>query len=254
MPPAGQRPAADNGGMSSDLPSPASPVPAPATIAARPFTEAERDAVYRAIHERRDMRHFCGGQVAPDTLLRLLRAAHHAPSVGFMQPWRFIRVRDARLRRDIHALVEQERLCTARALGEREEDFMKLKVQGVLEAAEVLVVAMPPGREAHVFGRRTLPEMDVASAACAIQNLWLAARAEGLGLGWVSLFDPEALAALLHMPVGSRPLAVLCLGPVSAYYAEPMLQQEKWASRAPLQDMLYEDLWGQGGAGVLPQA
>ncbi|WP_446893538.1 nitroreductase family protein, partial [Acinetobacter sp. NS4_7] len=87
-----------------------------------------------------------------------------------------------------------------------------------------------------VFGRRTLPEMDVASAACAIQNMWLAARAEGLGLGWVSLFDPEVLAALLQMPVGSRPLAVLCLGPVSAYYAEPMLQQQKWASRAPLQD------------------
>ena len=131
---------------------------------------------------------------------------------------------------------------------------MQLKVQGVLDAAEVLVVAMPPGRDAHVFGRRTLPEMDVASAACAIQNLWLAARAEGLGLGWVSLFDPEVLAALLQMPVGSRPLAVLCLGPVSAYYAEPMLQQQKWASRAPLQDMLYDDLWGQRAAGAPPQA
>ena len=231
-----------------------SPSPAPETIPAQPFTEAERAAVYRAIHERRDMRHFCGGEVPQDVLLRLLRAAHHAPSVGFMQPWRFIRVRDAQLRQDIHALVEQERLCTARALGEREEDFMQLKVQGVLDAAEVLVVAMPPGREAHVFGRRTLPEMDVASAACAIQNLWLAARAEGLGLGWVSIFDPEALAALLQMPVGSRPLAVLCLGPVAAYYAEPMLQQEKWARRAPLQDMLYDDLWGQSGAGSPPRS
>jgi 5,6-dimethylbenzimidazole synthase len=240
--------------MSSEPQLPVSQAPDADTIAALPFSEAERDAVYRAIHERRDMRHFCGGQVAQDVLLRLLRAAHHAPSVGFMQPWRFVRARDAGLRQDIHALVEQERLLTARALGEREEDFMKLKVQGVLDAAEVLVVAMPPGREAHVFGRRTLPEMDVASAACAIQNLWLAARAEGLGLGWVSLFDPEALAALLHMPMGSRPLAVLCLGPVSAYYAQPMLQQQKWASRAPLQDMLYEDLWGQGGAGTPPQA
>ncbi|WP_280189213.1 5,6-dimethylbenzimidazole synthase [Delftia sp. PS-11] len=240
--------------MSSEPQSGPTPAPAPGTIPAQPFTEAQREAVYRAIHERRDMRHFSGGEVAPEVLLRLLRAAHHAPSVGFMQPWRFIRVRDAQLRQDIHALVEHERLCTARALGEREEDFMKLKVQGVLDAAEVLVVAMPPGREAHVFGRRTLPEMDVASAACAIQNLWLAARAEGLGLGWVSIFDPEALAALLHMPVGSRPLAVLCLGPVSAFYAEPMLQQEKWASRAPLQDMLYDDFWGQAGAGAQPQA
>lgn len=227
---------------------------APETIPAQPFAEAERAAVYRAIHERRDMRHFCGGEVAPEVLLRLLRAAHHAPSVGFMQPWRFIRVRDAQLRQEIHAVIEQERLQTARALGEREEDFMQLKVQGVLDAAEVLVVAMPPGRDAHVFGRRTLPEMDVASAACAIQNMWLAARAEGLGLGWVSLFDPEVLAALLQMPVGSRPLAVLCLGPVSAYYAEPMLQQQKWANRAPLQDMLYDDLWGQRAAGAPPQA
>ena len=214
-----------------------------ASIPATPFTEAERAAVYRAIYERRDMRHFAGGEVAEDVLLRLLRAAHHAPSVGFMQPWRFIRVKSRAVREQIHALVEQERIRTAKALGKREEDFMKLKVQGVLDAAEVLVVAMPPGREAHIFGRRTLPEMDIASTACAIQNLWLAARAEGLGMGWVSIFDPLELAHLLHMPDGAHPLGVLCLGPVDSYYAQPMLQQEKWACRAPLQDMLMVDGW-----------
>ena len=207
------------------------------------FSEAERAAVYRAIHERRDMRHFSGGTVPEDVLLRLLRAAHHAPSVGFMQPWRFIRVKRQDLREGIHALVEQERVRTAEALGERQDDFMKLKVQGVLDAAEVLVIAMPPGREAHVFGRRTLPEMDIASAACAIENLWLAARAEGLGMGWVSIFDPQELAQLLHMPEGAHPLGVLCLGPVQAFYAEPMLQQEKWAKRMPLEDMLMDDVW-----------
>lgn len=216
-----------------------------ATIAATPFSDAERAAVYRAIYERRDMRHFVPGTVPEDVLLRLLRAAHHAPSVGFMQPWRFIRVRDRAVREGMHALVEQERLLTAQALGQRGQDFMQLKVQGVLDAAEVLVLAMPPGREAHVFGRRTMPEMDVASAACAIQNLWLAARAEGLGMGWVSIYDPQALAQFMHMPEGSYPLAVLCLGPVEAYYAEPMLQQEKWAARAPLEDMLFEERWGQ---------
>lgn len=216
-----------------------------ATIAATPFADAERAAVYRAIYERRDMRHFVPGTVPEDVLLRLLRAAHHAPSVGFMQPWRFIRVRDRAVREGMHALVEQERLLTAQALGQRAEDFMQLKVQGVLDAAEVLVLAMPPGREAHVFGRRTMPEMDVASAACAIQNLWLAARAEGLGMGWVSIYDPQALAQFMQMPEGSYPLAVLCLGPVEAYYAEPMLQQEKWAARAPLEDMLFEERWGQ---------
>ena len=218
------------------------PLPAQASPA-QAYSAAERAALYRAIDERRDMRHFAGGSVAPELLTRLLTAAHHAPSVGFMQPWRFIRVKSLDLRKQIHALVEEERVRTAHAMGEREEDFMKLKVQGVLDAAEVLVVAMPPGREAHIFGRRTLPEMDIASTACAIQNLWLAARAEGLGMGWVSIFDPLELARLLHMPEGSHPLGVLCLGPVDAYYAEPMLQQEKWASRAPLQDMLMIDGW-----------
>ncbi len=215
------------------------------TIAAAPFSDAEREAVYRAIYERRDMRHFVPGTVPDEVLLRLLRAAHHAPSVGFMQPWRFIRIRSRAMREGIHALVEQERVLTAKALGEREEDFMQLKVQGVLDAAEVLIVTLPPGREVHVFGRRTMPEMDMASAACAIQNMWLAARAEGLGMGWVSIYDPVALAQLLEMPAGSYPLAVLCLGPVQAYYAEPMLQQEKWAARAPLEDMLFDERWGQ---------
>ncbi len=212
------------------------------------FSETEQAAVYRAIFERRDMRHFSGGSVTDDQLQRLLRAAHHAPSVGLMQPWRFIRVRSQPLRQVMHALVEQERVLTAKALAAREDEFMKLKVQGVLDAAEVLVVAMPPGREQHIFGRRTLPEMDLASAACAIQNLWLAARAEGLGMGWVSMFEPQALATLLQMPEGSQPIAILCLGPVDAFYDQPMLQAEKWASRADLVDMLFEDVWGQAMA------
>ena len=209
------------------------------------FSTAEQQAVYRAIYERRDMRHFSGGTVADEQLQRLLSAAHHAPSVGFMQPWRFIRIRSRPLRESLHALVEQERVLTAQALGEREDEFMKLKVQGVLDAAEVLVVALPPGREAHVFGRRTLPEMDLASAACAIQNLWLAARAEGLGMGWVSIFCPQQLAGLLQMPEGSKPIAILCLGPVQAFYDQPMLQAEKWARRAALSDMVFENRWGQ---------
>ena len=215
------------------------------------FSDAEQRAVYRAIFERRDMRHFCKGTVPDDQLQRLLRAAHHAPSVGFMQPWRFIRVRSSLIRQQLHRLIEQERLLTAQAIADqgagRDDEFMKLKVQGVLDAAEVLVVVLPPGREQHIFGRRTLPEMDVASSACAIQNMWLAARAEGLGLGWVSLFDPRQLAQLLEMPEGSYPLAILCVGPVEAFYDQPMLQAEKWASRAELADMVFEDVWGQAG-------
>ncbi|BCD83830.1 5,6-dimethylbenzimidazole synthase [Pseudomonas solani] len=208
------------------------------------FSPEERAAVYRAIAERRDMRHFSGGEVAPELLARLLEAAHQAPSVGLMQPWRFIRVTEPALREDIHGLVEAERVRTAEALGERSDEFMRLKVEGIRDCAELLVAALMDGREAHVFGRRTLPEMDMASLACAIQNLWLAARAEGLGLGWVSLFDPQALAELLGMPPGSKPLAVLCLGPVEVFYPAPMLALEGWAQPRPLSELLFENQWG----------
>jgi 5,6-dimethylbenzimidazole synthase len=209
------------------------------------FSAAERAAVYRAIAERRDMRHFAGGAVAPELLTRLLQAAHQAPSVGLMQPWRFVRITRPDLRESIHGLVEAERVRTAEALGERSDEFMRLKVEGIRDCAELLVAALMDGREAHVFGRRTLPQMDLASLSCAIQNLWLAARAEGLGLGWVSLFDPVALAELLGMPAGSQPVAVLCLGPVSEFYERPMLLQEGWASERPLSELVFADRWGQ---------
>ena len=209
------------------------------------FSPAERAAVYRAIAERRDMRHFSGGEVAPELLARVLHAAHQAPSVGLMQPWRFIRITQTSLREAIYAQVEAERVRTAEALGERSDDFMRLKVEGIRECAELLVVALMDQREPHIFGRRTLPEMDLASVSCAIQNLWLASRAEGLGLGWVSLFEPQALAQLLHMPTGSKPLAILCLGPVNAFYAEPMLVQEGWATPRPLSELLYENSWAE---------
>lgn len=208
------------------------------------YRPEDREAIYRVIAERRDMRHFAGGEVAPELLARLLEAAHQAPSVGLMQPWRFIRIRDRALREAIHGLVEAERVRTAEALGERSDEFMRLKVEGILDCAELLVAGLMDAREAHVFGRRTLPEMDMASLACAIQNLWLAARAEGLGMGWVSLFEPQALADLLGMPPGSKPLAVLCLGPVEAFYPAPMLALEGWAQPRPLSDLLFENHWG----------
>ena len=212
---------------------------------AQAFSVDEREAVYRAIFERRDMRHFAGGTVAPEVLLRLLTAAHHAPSVGFMQPWRFIRIQDPALRARLRDAVERERLATAQALGVRQQEFMQLKVEGVLDAAELLLVCLADGREQHVFGRRTLPQMDLASASCAIENLWLAARAEGLGMGWVSLFEPAEVAGLMHLPAGAEPIALLCLGPVREFYTEPMLQQQKWARRQPLAELVYDGVWGQ---------
>ncbi|MCV7195533.1 5,6-dimethylbenzimidazole synthase [Mycobacterium angelicum] len=208
------------------------------------FTASERQAVYRVISERRDMRRFLPGATVPEEVLaRLLQAAHAAPSVGLMQPWRFIRITDDRLRERIHALVDQERALTARALGPRGEEFLALKVEGILECAELLVVALGEGRDAHIFGRRTLPQMDLASVSCAIQNLWLAARSEGLGMGWVSLFDPGALAALLNLPDDAEPVAILCLGPVPEFPDRPALELDGWAFARPLSEFVSENGW-----------
>lgn len=216
------------------------------------YPEHEKEAIYRVIAERRDMRHFLPTAIAPDVLTKLLQAAHHAPSVGLMQPWRFIRISDTDLKIAIHAQVNEERIQTAQAIGSYETtsrmaEFMRLKVEGILDCGELLIATLCDHREKHIFGRRTLPEMDVASVSCAIQNLWLAARAEGIGMGWVSMFDPEKLAKLLNIPDGAKPIAILCLGYVNSFYKEPMLVEEGWAKEKPLADMLMENQWHHDG-------
>ena len=212
------------------------------------FSAAEIEAVYRAIRERRDMRHFLDQPLDPAVLKRLIHAAHLGPSVGFMQPWRFIRIADPELRGQIHADVNEERARTAEALAQRSDDFMRLKVEGILQCAEVLVVGLIDKREDYVFGRRTMPQMDLASAACAIQNFWLAARAEGIGVGWVSLFNPERLRELCKMPPGSTPIAILCVGHVEAFYPAPMLEMEGWDQRRKVQEVVFENTWGVAGS------
>ncbi|CAB3679609.1 5,6-dimethylbenzimidazole synthase [Trinickia soli] len=208
-----------------------------------PFDDDERAAVYRAIYERRDVRHFVRAPVDPSVLSRLIDAAHHAPSVGFMQPWRIARISDMALRTALHDAVERERIRTAEALGERHDEFMRLKVEGMLECGELLVMSLMDDREKYVFGRRTMPEMDLASVACAIQNMWLAARAEGLGMGWVSLFDVDEVRALMRMPAGAKPVAILCLGHVEMFYPRPMLEIEKWAERRSIDECVFENYW-----------
>ncbi|WP_046246826.1 5,6-dimethylbenzimidazole synthase [Hymenobacter terrenus] len=209
------------------------------------FSAPEIRGVYRAIYERRDMRHFTPAPVDAEQLHRFMEAAHRAPSVGYMQPWRFIRVVSPELRQRIHAHVNEERVRTAHALGQRAEAFMQLKVEGILTCAEVLVVGLMEQRENHVFGRRTMPHMDLASVSCAIQNFWLATRAEGIGVGWVSLFDPNHLRDLCQMPADSEPVAVLCVGHVESFYPAPMLEIEEWDSRRSLDELFYKDAWGQ---------
>lgn len=212
------------------------------------YSDAEINAVYRVIAERRDMRHFLSMPIAPEVLTNILQAAHQAPSVGLMQPWRFIRITDINTRKAIHQLVDEERIQTAQAIGEHENtarmaEFLRLKVEGVLDCGELLVATLCDKRDMHIFGRRTLPEMDIASVSCAIQNMWLAARAEGLGMGWVSIFDPIKLSALLQIPNGAKPIAVLCLGHVNTFYKEPMLVESGWKQAKPLADMVMENTW-----------
>ena len=212
------------------------------------YSIEEQAAIYKVIRERRDMRHFLPTPVDSAILQKILSAAHHAPSVGLMQPWRFIRITDVNIRQAIHKQVDAERVKTALAIGEcetsaRMSEFLRLKVEGILECGEILVATLCDKRENNIFGRRTMPEMDIASVSCAIQNMWLAARAEGLGLGWVSLFDPIELAKLLNMPADSKPIAVLCLGHVASFYKEPMLVETGWKTEKPLFEMLMENSW-----------
>ncbi|MCY4753609.1 5,6-dimethylbenzimidazole synthase [Pelomonas aquatica] len=205
------------------------------------FDAAARAVLHDILAARRDCRHFLPGPPLPDEqLARLLGAAHQAPSVGLMQPWRFMRLHGPRWRERLAPLVEAERQATAAALGPRAGEFLRLKVEGLRDCAELLALILAPD-DGTVFGRRTLPQqMALCSAGAAVQNLWLAARAENLGLGWVSMFDPAALAALLRLPAGAQPLGLLCLGPVPAFYDRPMLERQGWRRRRPLQDLLME--------------
>lgn len=205
------------------------------------FSQTERENIYRVIHARRDMRHFIQGHIEADALMRILEAGHAAPSVGFMQPWRFIRIRKPEIREQLIDQVEKERIRTADAMDARKSEFMRLKVEGLRDCAELIAVVLAPD-DGTIFGRRTMPEeMALCSTSCAIENMWLAARAENLGMGWVSFFEPADVAALLRCPPGSKPVALLCLGPVKEFYDRPMLESEGWRSRETMQNILAED-------------
>jgi nicotinate-nucleotide--dimethylbenzimidazole phosphoribosyltransferase len=222
------------------------------------FTPEETAAVYRVIAERRDIRHFHPDPVPDDVLRRLLLAAHHAGSVGFMQPWNFIVVRDLERRARLRDSAERQRQATAVAMGEkgrRAEEFLRLKVEGIMECGAVIVVTVDPTRGGHhVLGRYSDLETDAYSTSCAIQNLWLAARAEGLGVGWVSFFHPGEVQEALGIPPHVRPLALLCVGRPEAFPARPLLEQVGWETRRRLEDVVFSEGWAQpwdaSGAGL----
>ena len=201
------------------------------------FPEAAREAVYRAIAARRDVRRGFVPEPLPDELLnRLLAAAHSAPSVGLMQPSRFIVVRDLATRQSVHhAFREANRQALESYTGERREQYAALKLEGILEAPQNLcILSDSSSARGQRLGRHTIPETAIYSTVCAIQNLWLAARAEGVGVGWVSILDPARLREILRIPAHIEPIAYLCLGFVESFGNAPELERAGWERRVPL--------------------
>jgi 5,6-dimethylbenzimidazole synthase len=214
---------------------------------APPFSDAERAAVYRAIEERRDVRaHFVADPVPQDVLLRVLEAAHHAPSVGFSQPWRFIVVRDRARREAVHAIFERANAEAAASYeGDRASVYRRLRLAGILDApVNVCVVCDEEPARGAGLGRRTMPETARYSTVCAIQNLWLAARAEGLGVGWVSIVDPAELREVFGIPAPFTIVAYLCLGYVGEFARVPDLERAGWEKRLALADVLDFERFG----------
>lgn len=212
------------------------------------FSDAARRAVYEAIFRRRDIREgYTGEPIDHRTLARLLNAAHHAASVGFMQPWNFVLIRDAGLREDLWRAVDKERRSAAVIFeGEQAKRFPALKVEAIREASVVICVTVDPSRRGpHVLGRSADEDTDLYSTACAIQNLWLAARAEGFGMGWVSFYRKADLRRILDLPPHINPIGLICLGPVAAFPEAPVLEQVGWGSRIPLEDLVYYERWGR---------
>lgn len=216
-------------------------------VAASPFSTEERDAVYKAIETRRDVRDQFLSDPLPDDLVgRLLGAAHAAPSVGFMQPWNFLLIRD----RDVlqgawEAFARANEEAAALFADERQALYRSLKLEGIRKAPLSICVTCDPDRAGPVvLGRTHNPRMDVYSTVCAVQNLWLAARAEGVGVGWVSIFHDRDVRALLGIPERVEIVAWLCLGYVSELYDQPELAAKGWRQRLPLEDLVFRDRWG----------
>jgi 5,6-dimethylbenzimidazole synthase len=209
------------------------------------FSADERAGLYRAIFERRDIRRFRSEPIPAAVLARILGAGHHAPSVGFMQPWDFLLIRDSSLRARVHAAFER---ANAEALqrfeGERREAYSRLKLEGIRESALNICVTCDRQRFGPVvLGRTCQPDMDLYSTVCAVQNLWLAARAEGIGVGWVSILHADELGRLLGLPDHVVPLAYLCVGYVEEFPPQPELQTAGWLPRLPLAEVLRYETW-----------
>lgn len=214
------------------------------------LSDSEKDGLYKAIFSRRDVRsHFIQKEIPDDVLLRILNAAHHAPSVGFSQPWNFILIKDRDTRQKVRESFERERERSIKMLDgdrEKQDKYVKLKLEGILESALNVCVTYDPTRFGpFVLGRTSIEDTGVYSVCCAIQNLWLAARAEGVGVGWVSILSNEDLEKTLEIPAHVKPVAYLCLGYVEEFAKKPDLERAGWLPRMGLSQVVCYEKWGR---------
>jgi 5,6-dimethylbenzimidazole synthase len=211
------------------------------------FSESERAAVYRAIFARRDCRRFLPDPLPDELIGRLLLAAHHAPSVGYSQPWNFLLIRSIEVRRRVKAAFDRANERGAALYGsDRAAKYRAMKLEGILDAPLNVCITCDRRRGPFpVLGRVVQPEMDLYSTVCAVQNLWLAARVEGVGVGWVSIIEPADLCAIFEIPEGVTPVAYLCVGRVPEFAPIPDLERDGWLERKELPCAVFEERWGR---------
>jgi 5,6-dimethylbenzimidazole synthase len=212
------------------------------------FSNQEKSGLYKAIYTRRDVRsHFNSKPISDEALARILNAAHHAPSVGFSQPWNFILIRDPVTKNKVKNSFEEERKNSSKQVVEpRKEKYLSLKLEGILESDVNICVTYDPSRFGpFVIGRSSIPETGIYSVCCAVQNLWLAARSEEIGVGWVSILSNDTLKQALELPDHIIPVAYLCLGHVGEFAEKPDLETANWLPRLELKDVVYFEKWGQ---------
>jgi len=210
------------------------------------FSEQEKRGLYKAIYSRRDVRsHFNSKPINDDILSRILHAAHHAPSVGFSQPWNFILIKDINTKEKIKESFEKEKNRSSELVEEsKRSKYLSFKLEGILESTVNLCVTYDPSKFGpFVIGRSSIPEAGLYSVCCAIQNLWLSARTEGVGLGWVSILSNDTLREVLDIPEHVVPVAYLCLGYVDDFAKKPDLETAGWLPRLELKDVVYFEKW-----------